>query len=563
MVNLRGPIYSKHDIFMLRNKAWFLPTLALLMAVGIGISCVDQPNSAPTPKLVVVLAVDQMRADYLDRFDTQFTGGLRWLVDNGLLFSNAHHDHATTSTGPGHVTVATGVFPSRHGIVGNDYYDRRARRSIYSMADSTSVILNYPEASGRSPANLLRDGVADWLKMQSPSSKVYAVGIKDRSAIPLGGKRADGAYWFHLSTGDFITSDYYRSEYPAWVADFNESDRSARYCGTYWTKLLPDSAYALSREDDFPGEKTGLGRTFPHLLTGTDGLPDAKYYGRIPETPFGDELTLEFAREMISNEGLGLDEHVDMLFIGLSSADYIGHRYGPYSQEVQDYYLRLDRMLAGFFARLEEITGAGGYIIALTADHGVMVMPEELSRRGVDAGRDSKRPITQRLREVTAALVDDGLIDTVPRLRDVAGFVLDFGNEPVSPEQATRLRQILTAELRMRPEIGAAYSFDQVIAGSGSGPIFEKFVRSVHPERGADILYAPREHYLFTSSSTGTSHGSPYEYNTHVPLVFAGAGLAAERRNEQVRTVDMAPTLASLMNVTPPTDLDGRDLRKN
>jgi predicted AlkP superfamily pyrophosphatase or phosphodiesterase len=530
------------------------------MALAIGNSC-DTPGSAPTPRLVVVISVDQMRADYLDRFDAQFTGGLRWLIDNGLRFTKAHHDHATTSTGPGHTTLGTGVFPSHHGIVGNDYYDRRLRRSTYSMADSTSAILNYPEAPGRSPANLLHDGLGDWLKAQSPESKVYSVAIKDRAAIPLAGKGPDGAYWFHLPTGDFITSEYYRSEYPAWVTEFNQSDRSERFCGTHWTKLFPDSAYALSREDDFPYERDSMGRVFPHLLTGTDGLPDARYFGRIPETPFGDQLTLEFAGEMMRNEGLGLDEHVDLLFIGLSAADYIGHRYGPYSQEVQDYYLRLDRMLADFFTEVEEITGADRYVVALSADHGVMVIPEELSRRGVDAARVEWRPIPRRLNEVAAALVEDGTLASAPRVRDVTGFVFDFGDWPPSPEQMKSLAELLTAELRLRPEFSAAYTFEQVITGSGSGPIFDKLVRSVHPDRGADILYAPREYYYLTNSQGGTSHGSPYEYDTHVPLVFVGAGFSAELRDEPVRTVDLAPTLAAMLNLTLPADLDGRDLR--
>jgi len=536
-----------------------LVVLAVLTAAGS--SCTERARSASAPKLVVLVVVDQMRADYLDRFGPQFTSGLGWLVGNGVLYSNTHHDHAVTSTGPGHATIATGMFPSRHGIVSNDYYDRRARRVTYSFADSTSPILGHPEASGRSPANLLREGLADWLKAQSPSSKVFSVAIKDRAAIPLAGKSPDGAYWFNFSAGNFVTSSYYRTDYPGWVEDFNASDRSERYCNVEWTRLLPESSYAQSREDDFPAEKTTIGRTFPHLLTGTDGQPDSRYFNRLPETPFGDELTLEFAVELMRNEGLGLDENVDLLIVGLSSADYIGHAFGPYSQEVQDYYLRLDLMLAEFFAQVEEIAGTDEYLVVLTSDHGVMPLPEELSRRGMDAGRSPWRDLVGPLRQVIAEAVDSGLIAEAPRLRDVSGFVLDFGQSPPPPDREARLRQLVIAKLREHRDLGVAYDYDVVVAGSGSGEIFDKFTRSVHPDRGADILFAPRERYRFTGETTGTTHGSPYEYDTHIPLVFAGGGLQADRRDGAVRSIDVAPTLASLMRVAAPTDIDGQDLR--
>jgi predicted AlkP superfamily pyrophosphatase or phosphodiesterase len=547
---------------MLRNTVRVLIALVVLAALAASAcSFTERAQPAPTPKLVVLVVVDQMRADYIDRFRSQFSGGLGWLVENGVLFSDAHHDHANTSTAPGHATIATGAFPSHHGIVGNDYYDRKARRVTYSFADSTSAILGYPDASGRSPVNLLREGLADWLKAQSPSSKVFSVAIKDRAAIALAGKSPDGAYWFNFSAGDFVTASYYGTEYPDWVEDFNESDRSERYCGVEWTRLLPEASYAQSREDDFPAEKTLIGRTFPHLLTGTDGQPDSRYFNRLPETPFGDELTLEFAVEMMRNEGLGLDETVDLLLVGLSSADYIGHAFGPYSQEVQDYYLRLDRMLAEFFGQIEEVAGTDGYLVVLTGDHGVLPMPEELSRRGIDAARSPWRGLVGPLRQVITASVDSGLIPDAPRLRNIAGFVLDFGQSPPPPDREARLRQLLVAKLREHRHMGAAYEYDEVAAGSGSGEIFDKFARTIHPDRGADILFAPRKWYRFTGESTGTTHGSPYEYDTHIPLIFAGGSLKAERRDGAVRSVDITPTLASLMQVAAPTDVDGRDLR--
>lgn len=534
--------------------------LLVLELVTSAPSISPQSPVAGPPRLVVVLIVDQMRADYLARFRSQFDGGLAWLVENGVVFSDAHHDHAATSTSPGHATLATGFFPSRHGIVGNDYCNRQTGRPAYSFADSTSEILGYPDAAGRSPRNLLRDGLADWVRAESPASRIFAVAIKDRAAIPLGGRRPDGAYWYQSTTGNFVTSSYYRTDYPAWVAAFNASDRAERYYGGAWRKLLPDSAYRLSREDDFAAESDSMSRTFPHrFAVGVRG-PDRQYYAQLPETPFGDELTLAFAAELLIEESLGRDEHPDLLFIGLSSADYIGHAYGPYSQEVQDYYLRLDQMLADFFARLGQTVPPGETLIVLSADHGVMVMPEQLSRSGVEAGRTDPRPIRADVRRLLETAVELGDVDVVPRLREASGWCFDFGNASVSEARKAALRRRLADSMQARGDLEVVYTYDELESGSGHGALFEKFIHSFHPDRSGDLVYAPREHYLVTTIATRTSHGSPYEYDTHVPLVFAGAMLRPKRVDGIVRTVDLAPTLATLLGIPTPADLDGRDL---
>lgn len=520
----------------------------------------ESPTGDSVPALVVVLVVDQMRADYLDRFRSQFEGGLAWLLEKGTVFGDAHHDHATTSTAPGHATLATGVFPGRHGIVGNNFYDRRARRSVYSFADSASEILGYPQAAGRSPANLLRDGLADWIRAESPASRIFAVAIKDRAAIPLGGKRPDGVYWYRNSRGDFVTSSYYRADYPDWVTTFNASDRAERYYGGEWDRLLPDSAYRLSREDDFAAESDAMSRTFPHPFALSDGGAARKYYAQLPETPFGDELSLEFAIEIVASERLGRDEHPDILFVGLSSADYIGHAYGPYSQEVQDYYLRLDRMLADFFAGLERLIPSGRFLIVLTADHGVMVMPEQLTRHGVDAGRTDPRPIRAEVRRVLEEAVQLREIGAFPEWHEAGGLCFDLGAAPTAAADGSRLGRRLTESLARQAELGPVYTYDDLASGSGTGRLYAKFTRSFHPDRAADVVYAPREYHLLTSISTRTSHGSPYEYDTHVPLIFAGPRLSPSRIDRFVRTVDLAPTLAALIGIKAPADLDGRDL---
>jgi predicted AlkP superfamily pyrophosphatase or phosphodiesterase len=535
--------------FSLFGLLWSTPAIAQ-----------GSPAADEGPRLVVVVVVDQMRADYLDRFQSQFVGGLAWLLENGAVFGDAHHDHAVTSTAPGHATLATGVFPARHGIVGNEFYDRWARRAVYSVADSTSAIVGYPEAAGRSPRNLLRDGIADWVKSESPASRVFSVAIKDRAAIPLGGKGPDGAYWFQTSSGDFVTASYYGDGYPRWVSAFNASDRAERYYGSSWTKLLPDSAYRLSREDDFAAESDAMSRTFPHRFAGGDSAPGREYYAQLPETPFGDELTLDFAAEIVANEDLGRDDSPDLLLVGLSSADYIGHAYGPYSQEVQDYYLRLDRMLGDFFAHLERAIPSGRFVIVLTADHGVMAMPEQLARDGVDAGRTDPGPIRAEIRVMLEEAIRLGEISQAPDVHETGGLCFDFDDAPSANVEEIRLRRRLAESLRKVSDLGVVFAYEELALGLGEGELFAKFTRSFHPNRGADVVYAPREHYLLTTGKTRTSHGSPYEYDTHVPLIFAGHGLGPTRIDRFVRTVDLAPTLAALMGIQAPVDLDGRDL---
>ena len=515
---------------------------------------------AQGPRLVVVLSVDQMRADYLDRFGPQFTGGFRWLIDRGAVFSDAHQDHAVTSTAPGHATIATGVFPSRHGIVANSFFVRDAGRSTYSVADSTREILGFPDDPGRSPANLLRPGLGDWLKAQSRDSKVFSVAIKDRSAILMGGQHPDGAYWYHNGTGSYVTSSYYATSYPQWVAEFNESGRAARYYGREWTRLLPEDQYGASREDAFAAEGDGEHTTFPHRLAGPSGTPDARFFGSLTGTPFGDELTLAFARELMVHEELGRDDVPDILFLGLSAADIIGHPYGPFSQEVQDYYLRVDGMLMNFFDFLNQQVGVDAYVVVLTADHGVLPMPEELARRGTEAARVSTAGLRGVVQAAVREAVEHGIVVQAPAIRFGSGVMFDFGDQEPSTESVAQLRKHVAERMLGHDAIAVAYTFDEIQSGSLHGVVFERYQRSFYPNRVGDVMFNGPENHLLTRSRTGTSHGSPYRYDSHVPLVFAGKDIAPGRHDEPARTVDLSATVAAILRIDPPDDIDGRVL---
>ena len=502
-----------------------------------------------------------MRADFLERFASEFRGGFARLLEQGAVFTDGHQDHALTVTAAGHATIATGVYPARHGIVGNDFYDRASGRSMYCAEDSTAAILGFPDDPGRSPANLLRRTVGDWLKIAWPESKVYGVAIKDRAAIISSGESADGAYWYHLETGRFVTSAYYESDYPEWVDAFNRDRPASAYYGQEWTKLLGDEHYAASREDAFDAEFDGENTTFPHRAGSGVGTPDALFFQMLPFTPFAEELTVEFANELVVREELGVDEAPDILFLGLSSADYIGHAYGPYSQEIEDYYLRVDQHLEAFFGFLDEHVGPDHYVVVLSSDHGVMAMPEELQRRGHDAGRFDPQPLNQMARQIVEEAVVESLVPTMPRLLPVNGLALGFSDPLPPPESVTALRRRIAERVEAHELVERVFTFDELAAAEIHGnDVVGRFRRSFHPDRSPDLALHYKENYLAFPQATFTSHGSAHRYDTHVPIVFMGPGVRAGRHERRVRTVDIAPTLAMLLGISAPDDLDGEAL---
>ena len=503
-----------------------------------------------------------MRADYLDRFAEHFTGGLRRFLEEGVVFEEGHQDHARSVTAAGHATISTGVHPSRHGIVGNDFVDRRTGRPVYSASDPDAPLLGAPGVPGRSPGRLLREGLADWLKEASPESKVLSVSIKDRSAIMMAGRHPDGVYWYLPRAKGMVTSSYYAAEYPGWVDAFNRSGLLDSFSERRWERLLPEAMYAASREDSFPAEGAGRRFTFPYdfrRFESSDGGLERGYYAYLPYTPYGDDLLFAFVREGIVQERLGADDAPDLLFIGVSSADYIGHRWGPMSQEVQDYYLRLDRALGALFGFLDERVGRDRYVVALSADHGAGLVPEELQRRG----RDARRITGREYRVAILGAVNDGLadlgIEATPRLRFLNGLLISFPDDPGAAARLPELRVAVVRRLREVDFVADAFTAEEVQAADPEGAgLRSLFRRSYHPDRSADVMIHLREGYAV--GSTPATHGSAHRYDTHVPIAFLGAGIVPGRRAGRVRTVDVAPTLARLLLIPTPDDLDGRPL---
>ena len=546
-----------------------LGTLALAGAALVAVAAATpaassgQARAADPPRLLVVLVVDQMRADYLDRFGAQFTGGFARLLESGAIFTEAHHDHAATLTAVGHATISTGVYPSRHGIVGNDFFERTEDRDVYNSLDESAPILGYPDAPGRSPRRLRREGLGDWLKRASPASKVYSVAIKDRAAIMMADQRPDGVYWYLESEGTFVTSSYYASAYPAWVDSFNTSGLVDSFFTRGWTRLLPEDQYGASREDSFPAEAGGRWFTFPYDFSERfddgSGRPNRSYYSFLRRTPYGDEITLEFAKAMVRNEGLGVDDTPDILFVGASAGDYIGHRWGPYSQEIQDHYLRLDRYLEQFFSFLDETVGTDDYAVVLTGDHGVAAAPEEMARRGHDAWRIPGPVFREAILGALAGAMAELGIREEPGVRYLEGLIFEASESGETAILLSRLSAAVAARLREVDLIASAFPAEDVSqADPQAETILSMFRRSYHPERSPDVMLNMKPNYLFAGDIA--QHGSAHPYDTHVPLIFDGPGFAPGWHAGRVRTVDIAPTLGALLGLAIPHDLDGEVL---
>ena len=498
--------------------------------------------SADTPTLAILMVIDQLRPDLLERYDDLYVGGLRRLLDQGYHFTNATHDHAVTTTGPGHTSLSTGVYPTRHGIVGNSWSEfiEGEWRPIYSMEDLSSPILGFPELSGRSSANIYRRGLPNWIEDDDPSSRVVSISRKDRSAIGLAAKAVGEVYWLADRGGQFITSEFYHSEYPDWITEFNATTLPLVYSDTLWESNIPVEALSLTRPDTSAFELAGEYTAFPHrageLVDATD--PRELNHWRWRFTPFPDRAVVSLAVEAIEEFQLGQRGSVDYLGVALSQTDGVGHRFGPLSREQLDNLLRLDLELDRFFSFLDETVGPGRWVVAVSADHGVLSVPEHLAETGVDAKR-----LTRGERSEVRASVQSAL---------------DSVNEDEAPEDAIK------AALNTLPFVAATYSFSEVESGVASDSFQVLFAHS-HSRRRAVGPAARTGVYVrykrnVTSSTSPASHSTPYYYDRHVPMIFLGGTIQPGVSDDRVATVDVAPTLAWLIGTPAPDDLDGRVL---
>jgi hypothetical protein len=519
---------------------------ALFLLFGSVLACSGQ--SQEKPALVVYVVVDQLRGDLLERYDPLFTGGFRRLHDEGFRFLSATHDHAKTSTAAGHTALSTGTFPSRNGIVANDWMERTSQgwQSVYCYEDSMMHVLGLPALEGRSPKNLLRGGLADWILSADSASVIVSASRKDRAAIAMSGKTSEHTYWIAANTARFVTSTFYADEYPGWVERINQVEMPIIFGDSVWEQTLPPVAREASRPDTSAFEGDGTHSFFPHRFL--DETRDPSRHGALNRWGYAltppDSALGVFAGDAVRVLNLGDDEITDYLALSFSQTDDIGHDYGPLSREQLENLLHLDRTLGSLMRVLDDEVGEDRWVMALTGDHGVMGMPEYLAEEGVQARRAKREEFAQ-------------LRGTFAEHREMDGDPEDIASSLVSSlEQLPFIADAQTLlELTTPPAADSftvlmknSYHPDRWIGGSGS--------------QGSGVVFRYVEGFYPSSSPQATGHGSPYYHDRFVPLIFFGSGVEAGFSTDPVRSVDIAPTLAKLAGIATPDDLDGKPLLK-
>jgi predicted AlkP superfamily pyrophosphatase or phosphodiesterase len=518
------------------------------------------PAAAGTrPRLVVFIVVDQMRADYLERFRPLFSSGLKRLVEGGAWFTNARYRHACTETGPGHSVLLSGRSPRSSGIVGNTWYDRTLRRRVNVVDDPAVRLIGSSRGRAASPAYFNAFTVGDLLKTSSPTSHVVGVSFKDRAAILPAGRRADGAYWYQTTDGRFVTSSWYTDREPRWLAAWNAQRHADVYAGRSWERLLPDPATYLrfAGEDAVDGEFDAKDVVFPHALRGAP--PSFEFYDNLRRTPFADEMLLDFALAAMKGHDLGSDDATDILSVSFSATDVIGHSFGPDSQEQMDNLLRLDRTIGRLIDAAEGRAGKGRVLFVLSADHGGMPLVEALRAKGIDARRadpaELYRPVEQALQArfpgKTGLVADPDPLDPVLDREAIARQGLSFGEVEATIREALLGTGLVEAVYTQARLLGARPADD---------PFFDLHQRAFFAPRSGDLVARIRKYVYLGGYVGGTGHGSPQDYDRQVPIVFMGPGIRPGLRDVEAGPEDIAWALGRLLGLDYPQQDSVTDL---
>ena len=558
-----------------RPQRW-LACLALAALTGLPIAAAAvEPQN---PRLVLQITVDQFRGDYLHRYrHLMGEDGFRRLINNGLWYADAHHRHANTETVVGHTTLATGTDPAVHGMVANVWYDRQAGTQVYNVQDADHPLVGAAgvdaeteidptqkaaTTQGRSPRAIATTTISDEIAMHfGDDAKIFGVSVKDRGAITLAG-HAGTAYWFSKSDGRMVTSTFYMDQMPGWVAAWHETDAIGRYADTSWTLSLPAERYQFADKDDQPWEMAlgSFGRTFPHPY----GPRDGQLYGTLLTlSPAGDEIIADFARSLIDAEDIGGDDITDYLSLSFSSTDYVGHLFGASSLEAEDNFRRLDRTLADLLAFIDQRVGLEHTLVVLSADHGGPDNPGYLAEFGIEGGiidlegLDTE-PAIQRLK--SRFNVDGPLVSSfsAPYLYLDRDTIADAGLDAAEVEKA------VAAEVLQLEGVADAISSTALRSETLATSVTRDAVlANFNATRSGDI-YVVFEPHWFIGNMEGLEvaamHGSPWAYDTHVPILIAGPGIPSGRVSRRVETVDVAPTIAAYLGTKYPSGTRGKPL---
>jgi hypothetical protein len=516
------------------------PILAavLLLSYSLGASAAPLPKK---PKLIIAVVVDQFRYDYLLKFQSDYTAGFKNILERGAVFDDAHHIHYPTVTAVGHSTFLSGATPSISGIVGNEWYDRDAKKAVTSVSDDdTRLVGGVPGITGSSPRKMLVSTVGDEIKMQGQKVKVIGISIKDRGAILPAGHMADAAYWFDADSNRWTTSSYYMENLPDWVKEVNDGKPNLRAFGANWLALGAK-----------PGDKP--------FCTMVAGQTDIRYCDSLEASPWGNEIIEDFAEHALTGEQMGRHDGTDVLAVSFSSNDYVGHAVGPDAPEVRDISIRTDRLLGKFLDLVDKQVGLDNVTFVLTADHGVAPVPEVNQARHMPGGRIPNTAIGTLLQQTLEAKYGEGkwLLNS--------GEVNYFNRDLIRHYKLNEADVEKTAAeaARSLPHIFRVYTAEELRNGRATGdPVSTAMTYSYYGGRSGDLFIIPEPYYLIGSNTSGTSHGTPFDYDSHVPVIFMGAGIKPGHYYQKIAVNDIAPTLAAIAGVEQPSGSIGRVLQE-
>jgi len=554
---------------MSMNKISRRPLLLSALSLALLAGCASgplPPAAAPAerpaaPKLVVFIVIDGLpMRQVLGYRDQLAPDGFARFLDRGAWFANAHYAHGYTVTAAGHSVMLSGAYPQRTGIIGNEWRDRETGQTVYCTQDEAYHYIDNKTAplAGTSPKNYKVETVGDVLRRVQPESKVIGVSGKDRGAILPAGHLGT-AYMYMSESGQFASSTYYMAQHPAWVKAFNAAKPADAFFGKAWAPLLPEAAYARSVPDGQPWQSNGgNGNKLPAILGDKIEKPGPQFYGNILPSPYGDEITLAFARAAIEGEQLGADDKTDILSVSLSSHDYVNHAFGPESRLSHDHFLHLDRYLQGFFKYLDEKVGPGNYVAMLTADHGFADTPEWAQTQGRDAGRVNP---SQGLAWLNGELAKQFGPGKWALGYSGAGVLFD---EKLIRAQGLQSAAVYAAAKRALLQLDGiqdVFTLEQLRGTDTTTPYLEQMRKSWHPDVAAPLQIVVKRNWLIGSRAAGSSHGTPYEYDTHVPILAWGpAWVGRGEVARKVEVADIAPTLAQILHVPAPAQAQGKPL---
>ncbi len=507
------------------------------------------------PKLVVGLVIDQMRWDYLYRYDALYgANGFKRLLKDGFTAENTLIPYVPTYTAVGHTCIYTGSVPAVMGIVGNNWYDPYADKYVYCTDDSTvSTVGNTGKAGKMSPANLWATTITDELRLSTNfKSKVIGIALKDRGAILPAGHSANAAYWY--DAGKWISSTHYMDNLPAWVNQFNDKDIAGKYMSSDWNTLLPIEKYDLSTADDKAYENAIKGEksvTFPHKLSAIEGKDK---YESFRTTPFANTFTFDFAKAAIENEMLGKNTVTDFLTVSISSTDYIGHSFGPNSIEIEDTYLRLDKDIADFLNYLDTKVGKGNYTLFLSADHGVAHIPAFLNEHNIPGGTFEDGDI---VKELNSKIEEKFSVKSA--VKTVMNYQVYLNKKAIAEQNKSteEISEFIITVLKQKDFIINAFELDELQEASIPQPQKEMLINGYNPKRSGDIQFIFKPGY-FDGGKKGTTHGLWNPYDAHIPCLFYGWGVKPGKTNRTTSMADIAPTVAALLKIQMPSGCVGK-----